>query len=60
VELWANGELEAVFPNGIKELQGHYKATLGYQFLRDIAAYLSTRTMNPVYTKVMLNAVCLA
>ena len=46
VELWSNGELEAVFPNGLDELRGHYKVTLGYQFVRDIAAYLSTRTTN--------------
>ena len=43
VELWADGEMEAMFPDGLDELRSHYKTTLGYQFVRDIAGYLATR-----------------
>ena len=53
MELWAGGELEATFPNGLDELRGLYKVTLGYQFVRDISAYLSTRTVNTTDTAVI-------
>ena len=54
VELWSDGEIEAVFPGGADEMQKVYGQTLHFEFERDIGSYLrgDRRSRNPLLQQV--------